>query len=374
VLKDNGYCHYMDEDAIGPLWKGKRFPLSACISGWAMLNKQSVVIPDIYQDARIPVEAYRPTFVKSLAMVPIRAEEPIGAIGNYWSENHEVTPAELEALQTLADTTSVAIENIELYASLKNRIQDLEKANRAKDEFLLIVSHELRTPLNSILGWSDVLAVDDLDPTEMRAGLDAIQRSAQAQFRVVDSLIEASSIVLGQFHLDKEDVDLLSVLRSKIERIRPSATAKLQELSLHADLTAAPVQGDPERLQKAIFNVLDNAIKFTPPGGRIDIRVLQQGPSLLVKVHDSGEGIDLAANPHIFDQFSQVEHHLTRRFGGLGLGLNVAKSIMQAHGGDIEVSSPGVGKGSEFILTMPMEGDQPRPKGFVPAEKGSSLH
>ncbi|MET0930617.1 MAG: sensor domain-containing diguanylate cyclase [Aeromicrobium sp.] len=134
VLRDDGQCYYADEDAIEPLWKGSRFPMSACISGWAMLNKQPAVIEDIYADDRIPHAAYRPTFVKSLAMVPIRSLDPIGAIGNYWADDHLATPDEIRLLQALADATSIAMENVAVYAELERRVLDrtaaLEQANR----------------------------------------------------------------------------------------------------------------------------------------------------------------------------------------------------------------------------------------------------
>lgn len=133
VLRDDDHCWYVDEDAIGPLWKGRRFPLEVCVSGWAMLNREPAVIPDIYQDARVPHEAYRPTFVKSLVMVPIRTLEPIGAIGNYWAEPHHPRPEEVLLLQALADSTSIAMENIALYADLELRVRErtaaLERAN-----------------------------------------------------------------------------------------------------------------------------------------------------------------------------------------------------------------------------------------------------
>ncbi|WJN61498.1 sensor domain-containing diguanylate cyclase [Pseudomonas sp. SO81] len=124
VLRDGPFCHYADEDAVGPLWKGKRFPLETCISGWAMLNRQQAVIPDIYVDPRIPHDAYRPTFVKSLVMVPIRTREPVGAIGNYWAEHHHPCAEEVQLLQALADSTSIAIENVQLYRSLEQRVEE----------------------------------------------------------------------------------------------------------------------------------------------------------------------------------------------------------------------------------------------------------
>ena len=134
VLRDDDHCRYVDEDAIGPLWKGRRFPLGMCVSGWAMLNREPAVIPDIYLDARVPHEAYRPTFVKSLVMVPIRALDPIGAIGNYWAEPHHPRPEEVHLLQALADSTSIAMENIAVYAELEQRVQERTRALERMNE------------------------------------------------------------------------------------------------------------------------------------------------------------------------------------------------------------------------------------------------
>ncbi len=145
VLKDEGKCYYADEDAIAPLWKGQRFPMSACVSGWTMINKKSVAIKDIYKDDRIPVEAYRSTFVKSLAMVPIRTMEPIGAIGNYWADQHEPTEEEIELLQTLADITSISIENVYVFNELKEQ-------NKKLYEIAFMQSHQVRVPVAQIQG------------------------------------------------------------------------------------------------------------------------------------------------------------------------------------------------------------------------------
>src|SRR5574341_1374766 len=151
VLRDGERCFYADEDAIEPLWKGKRFPMSACISGWAMLNRRAAVIEDIYSDPRIPVEAYRPTFVKSLAMIPIRTKAPVGAIGNYWARRHLASAEEVRLLQALADSTSIAIENVTLLSELRAAKEAAEVASWLKVGFLATVSHVLRTPLNPIV-------------------------------------------------------------------------------------------------------------------------------------------------------------------------------------------------------------------------------
>jgi GAF domain-containing protein len=154
VLRDNGFCYYVDEDAIGPLWKGQRFPMSACISGWAMLNKKYAVVNDIYHDSRIPVEAYSPTFVKSLVTVPIRSMDPLGAIGNYWAEKHEATADEIELLQALADITSVSIANVYAY-------DELISQNKKLGEIAFLQAHQVRAPIANILGLANLFNFDN---------------------------------------------------------------------------------------------------------------------------------------------------------------------------------------------------------------------
>jgi len=154
VLRDHDSCYYAEEDAIAPLWKGLRFPMSTCISGWAMLNKQPAIIEDIYADDRIPIEAYKPTFVKSLAMVPIRTLDPIGAIGNYWATHHKPTPDEILLLQSLADITSVSIENVYVYNELKSQ-------NEMLFEIAFLQSHQVRVPVANIQGLFNLFNFDD---------------------------------------------------------------------------------------------------------------------------------------------------------------------------------------------------------------------
>lgn len=356
VLKDGGHCHYVDEDAISPLWKGQKFPLEMCISGWAMLHKDSVVIEDIYQDERVPQDAYRPTFVKSLLMVPIRKENPIGAIGNYWSHQHRATPQEMKHLQALADTVAVTIENIQLYGELQSKIQELDRANVAKDEFLSTLSHELRTPLNSICGWSQVLLGDELDKAAQGQALRTIDRNAKALTNIIEDLLDTSRIITKRLHLDLKPIDLHHAIESAIASVQLNAVQK--GITIHWDQAAtaggSPV-GDGERLQQVLLNLLSNALKFTPAGGVIQISLRREGPNARIDVKDTGEGLDPKFLPNMFELFRQADGSSTRRHGGLGLGLAISRRLIEAQGGRLEAFSDGVGHGSTFSVFLPLE-------------------
>src|SRR2546427_920822 len=194
VLREGDMCFCAEEDAISPLWKGQRFPMRACVSGWVMMNREPAVIEDIYADPRVPMDAYRPTFVKSLAMVPIRTVSPVGAIGNYWASPHLATEQEVKALQALADSTSVAMENVQLYAGLEQRVHDrttdLQRANKELEAFCYSISHDLRAPLRSILGFSRILQEhcgDKLDD-EGRQSLERVLRAGNRMNQLIDDL------------------------------------------------------------------------------------------------------------------------------------------------------------------------------------------
>jgi signal transduction histidine kinase len=352
VLRDGELCHYVEENAIGPLWKGRRFPLDSCISGWCMLHREQVAIPDIYADARIPHEAYQPTFVNSLAMTPIRSEDPIGAIGAYWSAHHVATPDELEVLQALGDSAAMAIANSRL-------IERLQEANRRKDEFLSMLAHELRSPLAPLRNALHVLRLhlrDDDDASGRPLAL--MDRQVQLLARIVDDLLDVARISSGQVALRSERVDLARLVRHSVEDRRDLLEGVGLELDVELPETPVWILGDPLRLAQALGNTLENAGKFTPAGGRVTVRLALNGQAV-VTIRDTGIGIEPEVLPHIFEVFAQGHQPLDRRQGGLGLGLAVSKALVELHGGEIRAASAGAGKGTEFTLRLPREEEPP---------------
>jgi signal transduction histidine kinase len=357
VLRKGNHCYYADEDAIGPLWKGRQFPIDTCISGWAMLNRQHVVIPDIYSDERIPHDAYRPTFVKSLMMVPVRREDPIAAIGAYWAAYHVATPLEIGVLQSLADAAALALYNVQLDANLKAALrherearESAESASRLKDEFLAMLSHELRTPLHVINNWLWQLKQGkSIQPMILSRALEVIERNTALQSRLVDDLLDVSRAAAGKLSIESHLVELGALCASVVELSQPAALEKSITLSL--DQKDDPrVWGDPDRLQQVLSNVVSNAIKFSGKGGRVDVQVARDGSRVSVVVKDEGQGVPAEFLPHMFDRFRQADAGMTRRQGGLGLGLTLVREIMSLHGGTVRAESAGKDQGTTIHL------------------------
>jgi two-component system CheB/CheR fusion protein len=354
VLRDNGQCFYAEEDAIGPLWKGQRFPMDACVSGWCMLHRTTLAIEDIYADSRVPHDVYRPTFVQSLLMVPIRTQDPIGAIGVYWAQRHRSTQEEVEVLAALADTVSVAIQNVELHKALEQRVEDLEHANRLKDDFLMTLSHELRTPLNGILGWAEILGSGDADASDYETGLNTIARNSEALNDLIDDLLDTSRMMTGRLSFERLPLNPRDFIQAAIESVSMAAAAKNIGVNFTEEEYEGTVIGDAVRLQQVLWNLLSNAIKFTPEGGSIQVTLDRCPGFARITVRDSGEGIDPDILPFIFDRFRQANSSTIRKHGGLGLGLALTQYLVDAHGGNIEAMSEGVGHGACFTVYLPL--------------------
>lgn len=359
VVRDGDDCLYYDEDAISPLWKGRRFPLDRCISGWVMRERQSAVVPDIYADPRVPHDAYRPTFVRSLAMVPVRASDPIAAIGAYWAHLHEATKDEVFTLQALAEGAALAIENARLVEDLRRAAEgeraarlEAERANAAKDEFLAVVSHELRTPLNVVQGWLWQLGRPDVTPELREKALVAIRRNVALQSRLVEELLDVSLALGGRLTLRPRPVDLLEQCRAVVGGAQPEADRKGVSLVV-AGSPGVVAWADPDRLQQVVRHLVANGLKFTPAGGEVRVTVERAGAAGRVRVEDTGLGLAEDAALKVFVPFWQADSGPTRRYGGLGLGMTIVQQLVALHGGRVEARSEGVGRGLAVTVDLP---------------------
>ncbi|HZJ43759.1 MAG TPA: ATP-binding protein [Pyrinomonadaceae bacterium] len=231
---------------------------------------------------------------------------------------------------------------------------EAEAANRIKDEFLATLSHELRTPLTSLLGWSSVLRDSSQDEKVLTQGLEAIDRNARVQAQLIDDLLDVSRIVSGKLNLDVRPLDISSVARAAISVVRPAADAKGITLEYWAQPGLGAISADSARMQQIIWNLLSNAVKFTPHGGKIFVRIEQDGPNARVLVRDTGLGIDSKFLPRVFDRFRQADSSTTRSYGGLGLGLAIVRHLVELHGGTVLAESEGPGKGATFSASFPL--------------------
>ena len=258
-------------------------------------------------------------------------------------------------------------QNAQLLESERTARAEAERIGHMKDEFLATLSHELRTPLNAMLGWTQVLRGDPANSEDVEAGLATIERNARAQKGIIDDLLDMSSIISGKVRLTVAPIDLVVVVEAAIETVRPAADAKGIRLQPVIDPQARAISGDPNRLQQVFWNLLTNAIKFTPKGGRIQVVLERIHSHLEVSIIDSGEGISPEFLPNVFDRFRQQDASTTRRHGGLGLGLAIVKQLVELHGGSIHVDSPGLGQGTTFRVMLPLVAVQPT--GDTPGEE-----
>jgi len=263
----------------------------------------------------------------------------------------------------LAAHAAIAADNAHLYREAREARAAAEAANGLKDEFLATLSHELRTPLTAIVGWADLLHRGKLSPDETARAVDTIIRNATAQNQIIDELLDVSRIITGKLQLDLRPVDLAAVVKAAIGTVTPAANAKGIRLQLIQNPAGSYVMGDPERLQQVFWNLFSNAIKFTSKNGRVRVSVESVGSTVEVVVADTGLGIEAQFLPRIFDRFTQDDSSSTRQARGLGLGLSIARQLVELHGGSIQAESPGVGHGSTFTARFPRSPVTPAPLG-----------
>ena len=253
-----------------------------------------------------------------------------------------------EAAQAAADERKVLLESERAARTAAERASDL------KDEFLATLSHELRTPLNAILGWSQVLRTSARDDADYAKGLDAIERNARVQTQLIEDLLDMSRVTSGKLRLDVQPLQPVSFVEAALETVRPSADAKGIRLESTLDPAAGPISGDPGRLQQVVWNLLSNAIKFTPRHGKVQVVLERVNSHIEVSVADTGVGIRQEFIPYLFERFRQGDASTTRRFGGLGLGLSIVKSLVELHGGSVRVRSDGEGLGTTVTVELPL--------------------
>lgn len=353
VLKENGLCYYAEEDAISPLWKGQRFPMEACISGWAMVNKKAAVIEDIYADSRILADAYKPTFVKSLAMVPIRTMEPIGAIGNYWAKTHMATDEEVFLLQSLADITSVSIENVYVYAELEQRVKErtkeLEDAIKTLQTFNYAVSHDLRAPLRGFKGFVQNLKEDhgnSLDD-DGKYLIDRLEISAENLNELLEGLLEFSKTGGKQLELQQTNMaEMVGAISRDLKSTEP-------ERDITFDIKNLPsVVADPLLIRQVWFNLLSNAVKYTgkKATAKIEVGAYVKDNEVCYYVKDNGSGFDMKYYDKLFGIFQRL--HSQEDFNGHGVGLALVERIIARHDGKVWAESK-PDEGATFYFTIP---------------------
>ena len=258
------------------------------------------------------------------------------------------------AVADITASKQAEFERIELLERERTARQQAEQANRIKDEFLATLSHELRTPLNAILGWTQLLRMG-MDESQLSKGLDVIDRNARAQNRLVDDLLDVSSIIRGAVTLQLQPVELMQVVRAALDTVTPGAKAKKLNIDIKLESAKIKVNGDVARLQQIFWNILSNAVKFTPTEGTIAIASQVKDSTVAIEIRDTGLGIDADVLPYVFDRFRQAEtKSSTRTKGGLGLGLAIVRHLVEMHGGEVSADSTGIGRGTVFTVELPL--------------------
>jgi signal transduction histidine kinase/CheY-like chemotaxis protein len=350
-------------DAFAQVSKSMRFPPGVGLPGRVWKTGREAWVEDVQLDTNFPraADARAAGFRGGFAF-PIRLDDQI--IGVIECFNRTALALDADLLRTMSTVGNqigqfVGRKRVETrVAELLQREsiarRDAEAANRAKDEFLATLSHELRTPLNAIVGWTRMLLDGLLTEEDQRKALQIIDRNAHLQTRLVGDILDVSRIITGRVHLNLRPVDLGVVIGAALDAVRPAAQAR--QIRLISAIAGPPRvhEGDPERLQQVVWNLLTNAVKFTPPGGTVEIALIDgDAGGVRIRVRDDGAGIDPAVLPHVFERFWQADGSASRRHGGLGLGLAIVRHLVELHGGTVTAQSQGTGHGSTFTVDLP---------------------
>ena len=338
------------------------------LTGWAQAEALGLFITDIFQilneESRQPVENPALRALKSVTILGLANQTIlIAKDGTEWpiedsaapirGEQGEVLGAVL-VFRDISERKRMELERERLLATAQAAQEEAEQANRLKDEFLATASHELRTPLTAVVGWSRMLRTGKLDADNSARALEAIERNATLQTKLIDDLLDVSRIITGKLTLDRRAIEIAHVLNDAVNTVQPAADAKSITIETSFDAEAGPVLGDANRLQQVMWNLLSNAVKFTPKNGRIEVALQRVNSEVEISVRDSGEGISSEFLPYIFDRFRQGDGKTTRMHSGLGLGLAIVRQLVELHGGTVNAHSDGPGRGATFKLRLPV--------------------
>jgi PAS domain S-box-containing protein len=378
VLNSDGESYMLYALSGVPLEAFAHFPMprNTDIFAPTFNGEGTVLIDDVKQDPRygknspyfgMP-EGHLP--VTSYLAVPViaRSGEVYGGLFFGHPDKGVFTPRVARIIEGLAAQAAIAMDNARLYeaaqrargeaerTAIENErlYRQAEESSRLKEEFLATISHELRTPLNAILGWSRMLRLGQVPGNDTSKALNTIERNARAQAQLIEDLLDVSHIITGKLRMDVRPADPNLFIEAAIESVKPAAEAKGVRVQKIMDTGIVSVPGDPVRLQQVVWNLLFNAIKFTPRGGRVQVRMERVNSHLEIVVDDNGQGITPDFLPHVFDRFRQADQRTTRQHGGMGLGLAIVRHLVELHGGSVHAASPGEGQGSTFTVVLPI--------------------
>lgn len=328
-----------------------RVPLGKGVAGTIAARRMPLVIDDLST-----FEVHNPILsqnISSLIGAPLIVKgKVIGVIHADTIKPRHFIKEDINLLQLVADRIALAVDHAHLYEAEQRARIAAEDASRMKDEFLATLSHELRTPLNAIVGWSGMLRTGRLDPPTAKRAMEIIDRNAKAQAQLIEDILDVSRIITGKLRVEPGPVELPLVIEAAVDAVRPALNSKSITLDMNLNPEVGPVLGDPDRLQQVVWNLLSNAVKFTPANGNINVSLEKSGGQVEIIVRDTGQGISEAFLPYVFDRFRQADSAITRQHGGLGLGLAIARHLVELHGGSIQARSDGEGKGATFIVTL----------------------
>jgi PAS domain S-box-containing protein len=378
VLDERGASYMLYTLSGVPASAFEHFPMPRAtdLFGPTFRGEGVIRIADVKQDPRygknspyygMP-EGHLP--VVSYLAVPVtsRSGEVLGGLFFGHPEPGVFTDRHERIVTGLAAQTAVAMDNARLYEAARRGREEAEaaaeenerlyretqEANRLKDEFLAMLSHELRTPLTAILGWAHMLRTGQFDQDNVASAYETIERNARAQAQLIDDLLDVSRIITGKLRLDMRAINPNAFIEAAIDAVRPGAESKGVRIQKLIDTGVISVAGDPVRLQQVVWNLLSNAVKFTPRGGLVQLRLSRVNSHVEIAVSDTGQGINAAFLPHVFDRFRQADQRITRAHGGLGLGLSIVRHLVELHGGTVHADSEGEGRGSTFTVTLPV--------------------